>query len=190
MKELSLHILDVAENAISAGAHLVRIEVIEKRRANRLYLRIADNGCGIAPEQIDRVADPFYTSRTTRRVGLGLSLLETAACQCDGYMRIRSNTGEGTEVFAEFVHDHVDRAPLGDMAATMATLITGNPSVDFEYRHELDEDDLEIHTRHIREAFDGLSVIDTRVFRHVMKTLRSGEERLMQGLKNNGQDEH
>lgn len=181
MKELSLHILDVAENGISAGADLIRIEVIEKRRTNRLYLRIADNGRGIAPEQIDRVADPFYTSRITRRVGLGLSLLEAAARQCGGYMRIRSDSGEGTEVFAEFVHDHIDRAPVGDMAATMTSLIMGNPTVDFEYRHELDEDDMEIHTRDIREAFDGLSVSDPRVFRHLMEILRSGEERLMQG---------
>ena len=173
--------MDVAENGISAGADLIRIEVIEKRRANRLYLRIADNGGGIAPEQIDRVADPFYTSRTTRRVGLGLSLLEAAARQCGGYLRIRSDTGEGTEVFAEFVHDHIDRAPVGDMAATMTSLILGNPSVDFEYRHELDEEELEIHTRDIREAFDGLPVSDSRVFRHLMEILRSGEERLMQG---------
>ena len=181
MKELSLHILDVAENAISAGADLVRIEVIEKRRANRLYLRIADNGCGIAPEQIDRVADPFYTSSTTRRVGLGLSLLDAAARRCDGYMRIRSAIAKGSEVFAEFVHDHIDRAPLGDMEATVTSLIMGNPAVEFEYRHELDEEDLEIHTRDVREAFGGLPVNDPRVLRHLMEILRSEEERLMQG---------
>jgi len=181
VKELSLHILDVAENGINAGADFIRIEVMEKRRANRLYLRVADNGRGIAPEQIDRVADPFYTSSTTRRVGLGLSLLDAAARRCGGYMRIRSDIGEGSEVFAEFVHDHIDRAPLGDMAATMTTLIMGNPAVEFEYRHELDEEDLEVHTRDVREAFDGLPVSDPRVLRHLMEILRSGEERLMQG---------
>lgn len=190
MKELSLHILDVAENGITAGADRIRIEVVEDLRANRLQIRISDNGSGIDTEAIDRVVDPFYTSRSTRRVGLGLSLLEAAARQCDGRMSIQSHPGEGTEVCAEFAHDHIDRAPLGDMAATLVSLIMGSPWVDFRYRHQVDDDAFELDTREISESFDGLSVADPQVFRHLMKTLRSGEERLRQRSRKNGQAEH
>lgn len=185
MKELSLHILDVAENGIAAGADQIRIAVVEQRQANRLQIRIEDNGSGISMEQVDRVVDPFYTSRTTRRVGMGLSLLDAAARQCGGDMRIQSEPGKGTQVDAQFVYDHIDRAPLGDMAATMTSLILGRPAVDFQYRHRVDGSELALDTREIRQAFEGLPVTDPRVFRYIMQTLRSGEERLRRG----GQDQ-
>ena len=191
MKELSLHILDVAENGISAGADLISIEVIEDLPQNRLALTIADNGSGIPADQIDRARDPFYTSRTTRRVGLGLSLLNAAARQCNGSMRIVSDVGKGTKVFAEFVHDHIDRAPLGDMAATMITLILGSPAVDFEYRHQVDAAEFVMNTREVKEAFGGLPVTDPQVFQYIMKTFREGEKRLFSGEgQKNGKNEH
>jgi len=181
VKELSLHILDVAENGISAGADLICIEVIEDLQQNRLALTIADNGSGIPADQIDRAIDPFYTSRTTRRVGLGLSLLNAAARQCNGSMRIESDVGKGTKIVAEFVHDHIDRAPLGDMAGTMITLILGSPAIDFEYRHQVDEAEFVMNTRQVKDAFDGLPVTAPQVFQYIMKTLRTGEKRLFSG---------
>ena len=181
MKELSLHILDVAENGISAGADQIDIEVIEDRQENRLTLVIADNGRGIPGDQIDRAMDPFYTSRTTRRVGMGLSLLNAAARQCDGHMGIESDVGKGTRIVAEFVHDHIDRAPLGDMAGTMISLIMGTPTVDFEYRHESDGREFVLSTREIKAALDGRPITDPDVFQYIMQTLRTGEKRLRQG---------
>ncbi len=181
MKELSLHILDVAENGISAGADQIRIEVLEDRRWNRLTLKIIDNGKGIPTDQIDRAIDPFYTSRTTRRVGLGLSFLDAAATRCGGHMRIQSDPGKGTEIVAEFVRDHIDRAPLGDMAGTMITLMMGSPMVDFEYRHRVDDDEFIISTREIKESFDGRPVTDPQVFQYIMTTLRASEKWLAEG---------
>jgi len=181
VKEISLHILDVAENGITAGADCIRIEIVEKPGENRLYLTVADNGEGIAREQIDRAVDPFYTSRTTRRVGLGLSLLDAAARQCEGSMQIHSDRGAGTEVAAEFRYDHIDRAPLGDMASTMTTLIMGNPEVDFYYRHQVADAEFAMDTRQVRESFDGAEISDFRVLRHVMAALKDGEKRLQTG---------
>ncbi len=181
MKELSLHILDVAENGISAGADQVAIEVIEDRRQNRLTLVIADNGRGIPRDQIDRAVDPFYTSRTTRRVGMGLSLLNAAARQCDGHMWIDADEGKGTRITAEFMYDHIDRAPLGDMAATMISLIMGSPGIDFEYRHEVDGREFVLNTREVKSALDGRQITDPEVFQYIMETLRTGENRLRQG---------
>ena len=181
MKELSLHILDVAENGISAGADRIEIEVIEDREQNRLQLVIADNGRGIPRDQIDRAMDPFYTSRTTRRVGMGLSLLNAAARQCGGHMGIDSDEGKGTRIMAEFVHDHIDRAPVGDMAGTMISLIMGSPGVEFEYRHEVDGRQFVLSTREIKAALGGRPVTDSAVFQYIMETLRTGENRLTKG---------
>ncbi|MFP4225206.1 MAG: ATP-binding protein [Desulfobacterales bacterium] len=181
MKELSLHILDVAENGISAAADQIEIEVIEDRRQNRLTLVIADNGRGIPRDQIDRAVDPFYTSRTTRRVGMGLSLLNAAARQCGGHMWIDAEEGKGTRITAEFVYDHIDRAPVGDMAGTMISLIMGSPEVEFEYRHEVDGRQFVLSTREIKAALSGRPVTDPAVFQYIMEMLRTGENRLTKG---------
>lgn len=171
MKELSLHILDVAENGIQAGADRVRIVVDEARQDNRLRITIEDNGCGISPDLLKNVTDPFYTTRTTRRVGLGLSLLESAARHCNGSMRMDSAKGRGTQVIAEFEYDHIDRAPLGDMAGTLISLIIGYPEVAFEYIHQVDDCRFEMTTTEIENMFDGRPVTDPDVFRKLRQIL-------------------
>jgi hypothetical protein len=181
LKELSLHILDVAENGISAGANFVRIEVDEARTANRLKIVIADNGKGIPDDILRNVTDPFYTTRTTRRVGLGLSLLEAAAFQCDGTMRIESESGKGTRITAEFKYDHIDRAPLGDIVGTMVTLIMGNPDVDFEYCHQIDETHFSVNTRDVKEELGSRFATDAAVFQLLYKKLHNGLNQLKSG---------
>jgi len=168
LKELSLHILDVAENGISAGADRLEITIEEDRAGNRLVIVIKDNGRGIPPDILAGITDPFYTTRTTRRVGLGLSLLESAARRCGGLMTIDSAPEKGTWVTATFAHDHIDRAPLGDMGATLISLIAGNPDVDFIYRHIAGDRDFSIDTGEIRKAFDNKPVTDPEVFRYLM----------------------
>jgi signal transduction histidine kinase len=138
MRELSLHILDVVENGITAGGDCIWIEVDEARKKDLLKIVIRDNGRGMPVEKLENIDDPFITSRTTRRVGLGLSLLAAAAKRCEGELRVNSEPGKGTEVEATFRYNHIDRAPLGDMAATIGTLILGNPGIDFIYAHHID----------------------------------------------------
>lgn len=154
MKELSLNILDIAENSVRAGATLVGISLAQQD--NELTVIIRDNGCGMSPETLQRVENPFYTTRTTRSVGLGIPLYKLAAEQTGGSVSIRSvqeaedPVHHGTEVTAVFHTDHIDCAPLGDMVSTVLTLIHGSPQIDFVYTHTAPGLAVSLDTREIR----------------------------------------
>lgn len=152
MKELSLHILDIAENSVKAGASLIEISVAEDENNDTLIIEIKDNGCGMSEEFLKRVKDPFSTTRTTRRVGMGLSLFEAAAEQCGGGLEISSKEGVGTDVLVTFTLNHIDRAPLGDMAGTMQTLIGGSPDIDFIYQYRKNSNEFVLNTAEIRQT--------------------------------------
>lgn len=154
MKELSLNILDIAENSVKAGASLVQI--LLRETPETLTLTIADNGCGMTPEVLRSVTDPFYTTRTTRKVGLGIPLLKLAAEQTGGSVTLTSRTAEadpenhGTEVVAVFHPNHIDFTPMGDVVSTLITLIQGTPNIDFLFRHESPDRCVELDTRQLR----------------------------------------
>jgi anti-sigma regulatory factor (Ser/Thr protein kinase) len=181
MRELSLHILDIAENGITAGANCIQIEVEEARIEDRLKVVIRDNGHGIPAEKLKNLNDPFITSRTTRRVGLGLSLLSAAVERCDGKLEVKTLAGRGTEVLATFRYNHSDRAPLGDMAATVMTLIMGNPDIDFVYIHRIDDNDFTLDTREIKAEMEELSLTDPMVIHHLTESIRSSLKDLASG---------
>lgn len=172
MRELSLHILDVVENGITAGAHCISIQVEESTARDRLQITIRDDGRGMPAEKIRNLSDPFVTTRTTRRVGLGLSLLAAAARRCEGDIRVNTETGRGTEVTAFFRRSHIDRAPLGDMAATMGMLIIGNPHLDFVYVHRVDEREFVLDTRELKAELEGLSLSEPVVVQHLTESMR------------------
>ncbi|HOT97140.1 MAG TPA: ATP-binding protein [bacterium] len=138
MRELSLHILDVVTNSIEAGASRVILWIDESVASNLLSIRVRDNGRGMTREMIERVMDPFVTTRTTRPVGMGLPLLQQAARSCGGDLEITSAPGEGTTLRATFALNSLNRAPLGDIAATVVNLIIGAPDVHFVYVHQTD----------------------------------------------------
>ncbi len=150
MEDLSLHILDIVENSIRAKASRIEIKVIEDIRKDLLTIEIKDNGQGIDEETVKKVLDPFFTTRTTRRVGLGLPLLSQAARESGGDVEIESKVSRGTRVKATFGYSHIDRKPLGNMGATLTTLIAGNPEVDFIYEHKNDELEYRLDTKEIR----------------------------------------
>jgi hypothetical protein len=181
MRELSLHILDVVENGITAGGNCIWIEVDEARKKDELKIVIRDNGSGMPIEKQDNINDPFITSRTTRRVGLGLSLLSAATERCQGTMRVDTQPGKGTEIEATFRYSHIDRAPLGDIAATITTLIIGNPGIDFVYSHRIDGNEFSLDTREIRAEMDDLSLSDPVVIHHLSDTIRSELKELISG---------
>jgi hypothetical protein len=172
VRELSLHILDVVENGITAGAHCISIRVEESIARDRLEITIRDDGRGMPAEKIRNLSDPFVTTRTTRRVGLGLSLLAAAARRCEGDIRVNAAPGRGTEVTAFFRRSHIDRAPLGDMAATMGMLIIGNPHLDFVYVHRVDEDEFVLDTRELKAELEGLSLSDSVLVQHLTESMR------------------
>ena len=181
MREIALHILDVAENGITAGADCIHIIVDEARVGNLLTIIIEDNGKGVRPERVNTLTDPFVTSRTTRRVGLGLPLLEAAARRCEGDLTIDSQPGKGTRITTTFRYDHIDRAPMGDMTATLITLIMGNTEVDFVYSHRIDGNNFDLDTREIKEELGPLYMTDPAVMYHLKQTIKTQLEQLEPG---------
>lgn len=152
MRELSLHLLDVLENAVRAGATRLEVEIVEDRARNRLTISVGDNGRGMDTEMLARVVDPFFTTRMTRQVGLGLPLLYAAAQRCGGGLTVESRSGEGTRVVAEFELDHIDRAPLGNVPATLMSVLLAAEDCDLYFRHRVDDYEFELDTEQIRQV--------------------------------------
>jgi hypothetical protein len=151
LPELSLNILDIANNSIRAGADLITIEVRISNINDILSIRITDNGCGMTADQISKVGDPFYTTRSTRSVGLGIPFLKQAAEATGGSMYIDSVPDKGTTIYASFGLSHIDRMPLGDICSTIYTLIMANQSIDFLYIYECDGKEYQLDTRQFRQ---------------------------------------
>jgi hypothetical protein len=164
--------MDIIENGLAAGATRIGLSVVEQREDNWLKITITDNGRGIPEKMLQEVMDPFVTSRTTRRVGLGLSLFREASRRCKGEFSIKSKEGEGTEVQATFRLDHIDLMPLGDMAGSLTTLIMGNSDVDFVYTHEVGGKVFELDTRQIKEELEGVPIDQPEVIRYLATTIR------------------
>ncbi len=158
MEDLSLHILDVAENSITAGAGRIEIKIYEDTGANLLTVEISDNGKGMDKELLKNACDPFYTTRTTRRVGLGIPLLAQAARESNGDISVKSKIGEGTSIKASFQYDHIDRKPLGDIGQTIIILIMSNPDIDFLFEHKKNDDSYTLDTAEIKKELDGVPI--------------------------------
>ncbi len=135
MEDLSLHILDVAENALNAGANRIEIRIVEESEKDLMKIEINDNGCGMDEQMVSQVLDPFYTTKAGKRVGLGLPLLAQAAKEAGGNMEIQSCPEKGTKICATFQLSNPDLKPIGDMFETLATLTCGHPGVEFIFEH-------------------------------------------------------
>jgi hypothetical protein len=174
MEDISLHILDVAENGINAGADLIAITVEEDTVADRLNVTIEDNGRGMEPGFLATVLDPFVTTRTTRKVGLGLSLFQQSAREAEGDLTVESTPGVGTKVEAFMSYTHIDRRPMGNMADTILTLIEGNPECDFVYVHRNNGKEYILDTREIREELEEIPINHPDVTGLIRENLISG----------------
>lgn len=174
MRELSLNILDIAQNSITAGASLIAIRVTEDIAADRLLIAVQDDGKGMTAEQVARVMDPFYTTRTTRKVGMGIPLFRMAARQTGGDLSIDSTPGGGTTVTATFGLSHIDRMPLGDMTDTMVTLIRLNPQLDFVYVQSADDHSFQLDTRELRRVLDDVPLDTPDVMDWISDYLKQG----------------
>lgn len=163
MRELSLNILDIAQNSIAAGARLIEIEVAESTEAKELLISISDNGCGMTEEQLTNVLDPFFTTRTTRKVGMGIPLFKLAAEQTGGSLKIESEKGKGTKTSALFRTDSIDFTPLGDVTSTITILISMNTDRDFIYTRKLDSESFELSTVQLKEILEGVSLSEPEV---------------------------
>ena len=141
MLDLSLHVLDIVENAVRARAETVRIRLVEDRGEDLLTLTIEDDGEGMDPLSLKRAADPFFTTQSRKRTGLGLSLLAQSAKEAEGKLTLKSRKGVGTQITATFRLSHIDRRPLGDMETTLECLRAAHPDIRFHYEHSTGEAD-------------------------------------------------
>jgi anti-sigma regulatory factor (Ser/Thr protein kinase) len=174
LKDLSLHILDIVENAIAAKAKKIDISIIEEPKRDQLVIEIKDDGIGMDEEVSQKAIDPFFTTRTSRRVGLGLSLMAQSAQEAGGMLRIESALGKGTNVTATFQYHHIDRKPLGSMVETMATLLLGNPELDISYTHQKEGKSYVFNSRELRGRLKNRSLTHPEVIRWLKIHLKEG----------------
>jgi Signal transduction histidine kinase len=175
MQELSLNILDLAQNSISAEASLIEIEIDEDVAGDTLTVTLRDNGRGMSQSQLEAVTDPFYTTRTTRKVGLGVPFFKMAAEMSGGRFEIRSEPGEGTCVRGVFGLSNIDRMPLGDVNGTIETLIYCNPQLDFVYARSRGEKSFTLDTRQVRAVLGGVPLNANEVTLWLKEYLCEGE---------------
>ncbi len=178
MRELSLNILDIAQNSISAGASLTEILVKENTAEKTLLIGIYDNGKGMSEEQVKNVQDPFFTTRTTRKVGMGIPLFKLAAEQTGGSFKITSELGVGTRVDALFKTDSIDFTPLGDIEATVSTIVSMNEDKDFVYTRSVDEKDFVFKSADIKKILDGVPLSEPSVINWIEDYIRENTEQL------------
>lgn len=178
MRELSLNILDIAQNSIAAGASLTRIVVEENTAEKTLLIGIYDNGKGMTEEQVRNVQDPFYTTRTTRKVGMGIPLFKMAAEQTGGSFSIESQKGVGTRVEARFKTDSIDFTPLGDMSSTITTIVCMNEDKDFIYIRSIDDEKFEFSSADIKTVLDGVPLSEPSVMSWVEGYITEHTEQL------------
>lgn len=181
MKDLSLHILDIAQNSISAGAQNIGISIVEDLATNTLVIEVKDDGRGMPAEVLMRVTDPYYTSRTTRKVGLGIPLFKQNAEATGGILQIDSEEGRGTILSATFGQNHLDRPPLGDMAGVMVLLVGANPEIRFVYTHRVENEEYAFDTQEVKEALDGLPVNDPQVMRFLKEMISENLQAIKAG---------
>jgi len=171
MQDLSLHILDIAENSITAGASRISVKISESRKVNLLTLEVSDNGRGMDEDMLRHAEDPFYTTRTTRKVGLGIPLLSQSAKDCGGEMKIETEKGRGSKIMASFQYDHIDRKPLGDITATIIVLIAGNPHIDFIFQLIREEEELLVDTAELKNDLGNVPLNSPDVIRIIKETI-------------------
>lgn len=180
MKEIVLHLIDLAENSINACAKTVRIDVREDFRTNQLIATVEDDGNGMTAEMVNQVVDPFFTSRTTRKVGLGIPLLKASAEASQGKMTITSKPKEGTRIETTFKHSHIDRMPLGDLPSTFLTLTLTHPEIHWIFTYAFTPPYsgaarvFEFDDQPLKEAVSGMPLTHPDVLAYLRATLQDG----------------
>jgi anti-sigma regulatory factor (Ser/Thr protein kinase) len=167
MNNLSMHIMDILQNSTRAGAKDITLEVIEDKAKDQLIIRFIDNGCGMDKETVERVINPFFTTRTTRKVGLGLPLLKQNTERTGGSLTIDSEKGKGTTVTAIFGLTNIDTPPMGDLAGTVVLTVSAYPNIHFIFHYQREDVDYIFDTDEINEALDGVSIQDPEIISYL-----------------------
>ena len=171
MRDISMHILDIAGNSVRAGASLIKISVTENPDDDTLVLTVEDDGCGMDKETIAKAMDPFFTSHHTRKVGLGIPLLQQNVQQTGGNVVIESQPGKGTLLKATFTRSHIDRPPMGDLPGTLSLMVSGNPGSDFCFVHRINEHEYVFDSRVVKNVLDGVEITQPAVIKFIKEMI-------------------
>jgi hypothetical protein len=178
MKELAMHVYDLMENSTAANSTEVQLTIKDSLKDNIYAFTIVDNGKGMTPEFMAKVTDPYTTSRTTRKVGLGLPLIKMNTENCGGGMKLQSEVGKGTRLDFWFQHNHWDRPPMGDIAGTIVMLCAAHQDIHIVYRHITDDGEFVFDTNEIKEALDGMDMNDVKVFNWLKEMVQENLEEI------------
>ena len=184
MREIALHLLDIAENSVAADAKNITLTVCEDLQGDRLTASVIDDGKGMSAEMASSVVDPFVTSRTTRKVGLGIPLFKDAAESCNGNLVIHSEIGKGTRINVEFQHSHIDRMPLGDLSTTMLTLFVAYPQIHWLFNYKMipingmQEEKFVFDTQPVMAELGGMPLTEPVVLAFIREYIESGVARV------------
>jgi len=181
MRELSQHILDALENAVEAGASRIVLSIQEDLRNDRMVIEIDDNGRGMDKERVRRALDPFFTTRKTRHVGLGLPLFLEAARRCAGDLTLQSDVGKGTRLRATFVHSHIDRPPLGDIPGALLAILLSERPIDLDFFHKIGSREFRFNSSEIRKELENIPLAHPRVRNWISRFLQEEEASLQAG---------
>ena len=184
MRDLSLHILDIVQNSIKADATVITVHMSEMTEKRHLILKIDDNGFGMDSAFLAKVEDPFTTSRTTRKIGLGIPLLKESAIKCEGEFNICSEENIGTKVFAAFSINHIDRLPIGDVGSTMITLISANPNIRFILLLDSVKGNFKLDTEEINKTLNGVNINEFAVLQWLKEYIDEGIKNIFGGVLN------
>jgi hypothetical protein len=174
MEDISLHILDIVENSIKARAENIKIKFSENKKKDETTLEILDDGEGMDKQTLNRALDPFFTTKNTRTVGLGLSLLSEAAKAANGTFSIKSKPGKGTHLKAVFQSSHLDNKPVGDMASTLISIISGHPEVNLVYIHKFNGEKYMLDTKQIKSQLNGIRINSPEVLQIIKSNIKKG----------------
>ncbi len=181
MTELSLNILDIANNSVRAEAENITVKICVDTIKNLLEIVITDDGCGMSEELLARVTDPFSTTRTTRKVGMGIPFFKMGAEMCDGNFGIKSKVGVGTEIFATYRLDHIDRQPLGDVGSTVTVLMGGAPKTNIKLTYSFDGNPFEISSNEIKSTLGDDALEDTVALNYIKDMINENIEKINGG---------
>lgn len=183
MQDIAMYILDLANNSLYANARNINICLIVDRQVDRLQLSISDDGQGMEDFIVEQATDPFYTTRKTRKIGLGLAFFKALADQCDGEFTLKSIKGVGTTVMIDIRNSHIDTPPIGDLSSTLITLIQADDLVDYRFTYRYDHQEFEFDTRKIKSMLDDVKINELNILLWIKEFLSERINELQEGKR-------
>jgi len=184
MRDISMHMMDIIQNSISAKATTIEISVLANHNDDLLEIKIKDNGCGMKKDFADNVTDPFVTTRTTRKIGLGIPMMKESAIAAGGSFNISSDESKGTTIIADFKISNIDRIPLGDVAETVSEVIMAKPDIRYKLDIKSNKDIYEFDTDKIKEVLRGVSIAEIDVIGWIKENIEEGIKSTLGGVLN------